>query len=465
LEIFVVSENVLSNDTINAGAQVLLPATAWGEKDGTVTNSERRISRQRAFLPLPGEAQPDWWIVAEVARRMGFKDAFAYASAADVFREHAALSCFENKGARDFDLGALATISDAEFDTLDPVQWPVRAGSASDDQRFFAEGGFFTPDRKARFVAPESPALKDETSPAYPLRLNTGRIRDQWHTMTRTGLSPRLASHLPEPFVEVHPEDAEAVGLVAGGFAKVTSAHGACVMKVAVSGNQQRGSLFVPIHWSSEFASSACVGDLVAPHTDPHSGQPEAKATAVAIASVSFPLRGIAHTQQPISMPPRTWWARTAVSQGVEYRLATGDGPMLWHDFAYRVLTSDARLAEEFDGRGYRAAALVDGEVESYLCIGPPDVSLRWDPRLLAAMELPDGAGGELRRIDFDMGETGPVICACFQVPAEAVLHAISSGAATTLEDIGRTLRAGTNCGSCLPELKKAIASTLPKKQ
>src|SRR6266853_1623180 len=105
LELFVASENVLSNDTVNAGAHVLLPAAAWGEKDGTVTNSERRISRQRAFLPLPGEAKPDWWIVSEVARHMGFAQSFDYRSEADVFREHAALSCFENEGMRDFEIG------------------------------------------------------------------------------------------------------------------------------------------------------------------------------------------------------------------------------------------------------------------------------------------------------------------------------------------------------------------------
>src|SRR6202162_126224 len=127
LELFVVSENVLSNDTVNAGAHVLLPAAAWGEKHGTVTNSERCISRQRAFLPPPGEAKPDWWIVAAVARRLGFGEAFSYRSEADVFREHAALSGFENAGTRDFDLGGLATISDHDYDALEPVQWPVRA--------------------------------------------------------------------------------------------------------------------------------------------------------------------------------------------------------------------------------------------------------------------------------------------------------------------------------------------------
>ena len=213
LELFVVSENVLSNDTVNAGAHVLLPAAAWGEKDGTVTNSERRISRQRSFLPLPGEAKPDWWIVSEVAAKLGFADAFAYRSAADVFREHAALSAFENDGTRDFDIGALAALSDDEYDALSPVQWPMPAGTEPGETRFFANGGFFTADRKGRFIAPEPPALKEATSADFPLRLNTGRIRDQWHTMTRTGMSPRLATHLPEPFVEVHPDDAARTGL------------------------------------------------------------------------------------------------------------------------------------------------------------------------------------------------------------------------------------------------------------
>ncbi len=142
-----VRERALSNDTIEAGAQVLLPAASWGEKDGTVTNSERRISRQRAFLPLPGEARPDWWIVSEVARRLGFRRAFDYSGPADVFREHAALSAFENNGERDFDIGALASLSDDRYDALDPVMWPARAGEARGERRFFAAGEFFTGDR------------------------------------------------------------------------------------------------------------------------------------------------------------------------------------------------------------------------------------------------------------------------------------------------------------------------------
>src|ERR1700722_20130979 len=182
LEVFVVSENILSNDTIDAGAQILLPAAAWGEKDGTVTNSERRISRQRPFLPVPGETRPDWWIVNEVGRRLGFGAAFDYSSAADVFREHAALSAFENNGGRDFDIGALASLSDDAFDAMPPVLWPAREAMPP-QARFFGEGGFFANDRKARFVAPDIPSLRTETTAGRPLRLNTGRIRDQWHTM------------------------------------------------------------------------------------------------------------------------------------------------------------------------------------------------------------------------------------------------------------------------------------------
>src|ERR1700710_2147474 len=167
LELFVVSENVRSNDTVNAGAHVLLPAQAWGEKSGTVTNSERRISRQRSFLEPPSEAKPDWWIVSEVAKRLGFGAAFTFNSAAEIFREHAALSAFENNGTRDFDIGALTSLSDEAFDAMAPVLWPLREGREP-QQRFFESGGFFTNDYLARFVAPGIPALPHHAPPRPP---------------------------------------------------------------------------------------------------------------------------------------------------------------------------------------------------------------------------------------------------------------------------------------------------------
>jgi assimilatory nitrate reductase catalytic subunit len=281
--------------------------------------------------------------------------------------------------------------------------------------------------------------------------------------MTRTGLSPRLAAHLPEPFVEVHPDDAATAGLADGGFARVSTAHGACVVKVVVSDAQRPGSLFMPIHWSAQTSSSARVGDLVAPRTDPHSGQPEAKATPAAIAPVLFSRRGIARTRHaldPRALPEGTWWTRVAIAQGSEYRLATDCGPMLWHDFAYRMLAPDAKLAEEVDGAVYRAAAFVDDHLEGSFCVGPADTPLQWDARALALAESADSGPPRTAAIGAadNYIETEPVICACFQVSVAVVHDAVVRGKVRTVEEIGQTLRAGTNCGSCLPELKRIIA-------
>jgi assimilatory nitrate reductase catalytic subunit len=459
LELFVVSENVISSDTVNAGAHVLLPAAAWGEKDGTVTNSERRISRQRRFLPLPGEAKPDWWIVTQVAQHMGFADGFAYQSAADIFREHAALSCFENNGTRDFDLGALSAIDDAAFDALEPVTWPLREGEPAEEARFFADGGFFTSDRKARFIAPESPALRSAANDAYPFVLNTGRVRDQWHTMTRSGLSPRLGQHTPEPFVEIHPADARFFGLT--DFARVATVHGAGIFRVRTSEGQQRGTLFVPIHWSGETASAARACELVAPHTDPFSGQPEAKATPASIAPVAFTYRGFALSRAPFAPLAGTWWSRVALGGGIGTLLATNDRPESWRDQVATLMGGE--LAEFVDlERGiYRAVGFQAGRLESALFLGPAEAAPQWDA-VKALFQAPALADIERRivlsgRATDGLTETGPVICACFGVGLTVIRDAIASKCATDVEAIGKALRAGTNCGSCLPELKRIV--------
>ncbi|MCK9914633.1 molybdopterin-dependent oxidoreductase [Microbacteriaceae bacterium K1510] len=461
LDLFVVSENVLSNDTLNAGAHLMLPAAAWGEKDGTVTNSERRISRQRPFLPLPGEAKPDWWIVTQVARRMGFADAFDYRSAGDVFREHAKLSMFENGGTRDFDIGALALLSDEAFDALDPVLWPAPA-TRSATERFFAQGGFFTPDAKAKMIAPETPKPNAETSEAFPFRLNTGRVRDQWHTMTRSGLSPRLANHLPEPFVEAHPDDAAANGLEHGGFARLTSPYGTCVLKVIVTDGQQCGSLFAPIHWSDETAATARIGELVTPATDPFSGQPEAKATPVSIAPVDYTYRGFVLTRAPVALPEGTWWSRVTVAQGVGYLLASDITPDAWRDFA-RATFGNAEIAEYSDPPRdlYRMAAFVVGRLEGCLFVGPAAATPHWDTvkalfesERLAEMQRRAMLSGKAAD---GLADPGPVVCACFGVGLNVIRDAIVSGGAASVEAIGAALRAGTNCGSCLPELKRIV--------
>jgi assimilatory nitrate reductase catalytic subunit len=446
LELLVVSDNVLANDTIAAGPHVLLPAAAWGEKDGTVTNSERRISRQRAFLSQPAEARPDWRIVADVAARMGFADAFCYRNAADVFREHAALSAFENDGARAFDLGGLVAMSDEDYDRFEPMQWPVRASGLADPRRLFADGSFSTPDRRACFIAPERPALRQPTSAEFPFRLNTGRLRDQWHSMTRSGQSPRLGAHRPEPFVEIHPLDAKARGLKNGGFARVSTLHGACVLKVATCAGQQPGSLFAPIHWSGATASSARIDDLVAPETDPFSGQPETKATPAAIEPVAFAFRGFALARTPLAMPESTWWARVALPEASGLLLATNAAPLAWHELT-PTLFPDAVLTEYVDrARGlYRAAAFVDGRLDGALFLGPADAAPQWSD--LSAMT---GSPG--------LAASGQVVCACFGVGLAAIHEAITSRKAASVDDIGIALRAGSKCGTCLPELRGIVA-------
>jgi assimilatory nitrate reductase catalytic subunit len=462
LELFVISENVLSNDTVDAGAHVLLPALAWGEKSGTVTNSERRISRQRAFLPAPGEAKADWWIVGEVAKRLGFGAAFDYSSAAAIFREHAALSAFENNGSRDFDIGGLSSMSDEGFDAMTPVLWPHRTDETG-QQRFFAGGEFFTNDRKARFVAPERPLLRTEINEGRPLRLNTGRIRDQWHTMTRTGMSPRLGAHLPEPFVEMHPDDAARHGLADGSFARVITDHGQCTLKVVVSPRQQRGMLFAPIHWSEANASAARVGALVAPITDPFSGQPEAKATPASILPYEYVFRGFVLSRKPLQLPEHAWWARATIGGGLGYLIADNADLKGWSSWLRAVAGEELAEYCDFGGGVYRAASFAGDAIETCLFLGPARDAGDWGvvKELFAAGPLTD----DQRRMLLSgkpaqgLAAAGPVVCACFGVGRNTICDAIAAGARSAAE-LGVRLKAGTNCGSCIPELKRLIGQS-----
>ncbi|HRF07977.1 MAG TPA: molybdopterin-dependent oxidoreductase [Xanthobacteraceae bacterium] len=463
LELFVVSENVRSNDTITAGAHVLLPATAWGEKDGTVTNSERRISRQRGFLAAPGEAKPDWKIVSEVAARIGFGDAFAYASPADIFREHAALSAFENAGTRDFDIGALKQIGDDAYEALAPVLWPLSGHTKPPRPRFFEEGAFYTANGRGKFIAPAIPEFAEATSEQFPLRLNTGRIRDQWHTMTRTGLSPKLGQHSPEPFVEINPLDAERYQIEEHGFARVCSAHGETIYRVRFDEGQQCGSVFVPIHWNDETASAGRSGSLAAPFTDPHSGQPEAKATPVTLTPVSFAQSGFVVSRCSIVLPRDMFWSRVSLDGGEGVLFAANEDIAYWRALAARCRPDGAEIAEYIDERRgvFRVANFVNDRLAFGLFVGPSAPPKGWDavqsaltlPRIdsRARTSLLSGTNNE------GAGNAGPLVCACFGVGLQAIRAALESGAVSSVDELGAQLRAGTNCGSCKPELKRIV--------
>jgi assimilatory nitrate reductase catalytic subunit len=462
LDLLVVSDNVTSNDTIRSGAHVLLPAQAWGEKSGTVTNSERRISRQRAFLPSPGETKPDWLIVAELARRMGFGDAFGFRSAADVFREHAALSGFENDGARSFDIGGLADLSDAAFDTMRPTLWPVRLGETRERKRFFSAGAFFTTSGRARFIAPEPPAPRTRLSDEFPFRLNTGRIRDQWHTMTRSGKAPRLARHLPVPFIEIHPDDAAALAVVDGAFARVTTRRGECVLTVVVTDRQQCGHLFASIHWSDETAAHARIGALIEPITDPYSGQPESKATPARIEPVAFASRGFLLAREAVRPRLTELCTLVTIERGVGALFTSNADVFAWRRF-FQSLGARGQIIEYLDeARGvYRAAQLSGDRIGLCLFVGPDEARTAFDVTSAlfgqSSLTLDQRKALLSGRASDGSADDGAIVCACYGVGAKSIAREIEQGAASVAE-IGARLKAGTNCGSCVPEIKRALA-------
>ncbi|MCB1707052.1 MAG: nitrate reductase, partial [Halioglobus sp.] len=193
-----------------------------------------------------------------------------YQSPAEIFREYAALSGLAGQLGRDFDISGLAALSSAEYDTLPPTRWPVNA--ARQGGRFFADGAFYTPTGKGRMLPLRHRPPAAALTPQRPFRLNTGRVRDQWHTMTRTAKSPRLSAHLPEPFLEIHPDDAASLGLEPAALIEVESDHGRAILRARITDTVRRGEVFAPMHWTGETAPCARISALVAPATDPVSG-------------------------------------------------------------------------------------------------------------------------------------------------------------------------------------------------
>jgi assimilatory nitrate reductase catalytic subunit len=457
----VVSDVVETTDTL-AHAHVALPALAWGEKDGTVTNSERRISRQRGLRAPPGEARADWRILCDVAARMGFGAAFDYENPARIFAEHAALSGFRNGGSRAFDISAYAGVSAADYDALAPFQWPAPAGAAPTQaaKRFFADGGFFTPDRKARFVATpfRPPAARPDAE--TPFVLNTGRLRDQWHTMTRTGCAEKLTQHIAEPFAELNPLDAARLGVEAAGLVRLRNARGDVLLRAQISDRQRLGSIFVPIHWSGQFAANARVGKLVAPAVDPCSGQPESKAAAVAAEAVSPQWFAFALTREKPEDIAADYWAMAPTAGGWRIELAGFSALADPESLARDILAAGTcELAASRDQRGgaYRCVAARDGNILGafYLGAQPVAVARAWAAEQFAANASPLSLlAGQPPRGARDPGRK---ICVCLNVGVNAILDAIREKTLTSVAQISDATGAGTGCGSCRPEIERLL--------
>ncbi len=472
-EFVVVSDCMEQTDTLDY-AQVKLPAAAWGEKNGTVTNSERCISRQRAFITPPRDAKPDWWMVNQVAIRMGFEQGFNHASPAEIFAEHAGLSAFENDGERAFDLSGLCEINEADYEEFQPVQWPVLGPilgpilrQNGGEKRLFGKGGFTHKDRKARLIAVEPRLPVEKVSDQFPLQLISGRVRDQWHTMTRSGKSPTLSRHRTEPYVEISAEDAKKFGLVHMGLARVTSRLANSIYRVRITDGQPSGTAFVPIHWSRNNSSGGLSGALFASHYDPHSGQPEGKAMPVFVEPIAVEFSALIISRKPLDPKLPIFWTRARAKNCYLHYLAIEQQPPEgWPDRVATFLdenVDDLITYEDKSVEIFRAALFKNKMIETAVFIAPghnpleeretekwfnstdSSVRNRWMSISPASV---DGKGAQ-----------GDLICSCFAIDAAEIVEAISSGKATSVEDIGKLLSAGTNCGSCLPEIAKTIES------
>ena len=448
-------------------ADVVLPAAAWGEKDGTVTNSERCIARQRPFRAAPGEARPDWWMMADVARRLGWGEAFAWRTPAAVCREHAALSGFENDGTRPFDISALARLDDADYDRLGPRRWPLPLDGQA-GARLFADGSFATPSGRARLVptAWRPPAASPTRD--HPLVLNTGRVRDQWHTMTRTGRAPRLLAHTTEPLAALAPADAARLDVAAGGLVRVSSAHGVVVLRAAVDPGLRQGEVFVPMHWTDGFCSSGPIARLVSAAVDPVSGQPELKATAIRVERLNIRWRGLLLHRRAIRPDIGCYWSRVPMPAGHSIELAGDEELPRGAAFAGLVarLLAATDEVERFEladrGRGiWRFATLDGGRLEACLFLAVGDAALL--PREALAASLGETVSDEMRlgllaaQPGIAADAAGRTVCACFSVGLTTLHRAIVDQRLSTVDEIGVALRAGTNCGSCKSELREIL--------
>lgn len=434
-ETVVVSDVIVDTDTARF-AHVRLPALAWGEKDGTVTNSERRVSRQRALFAAPGEARADWAIIADVAKRMGFAG-FDWSNAVGVFREYAAMTALSVKHGKVLDLTDKAGISDEEYEAMAPLLWGGRHPMAG----------------RAMALVPVEPRTR-AADPAFPLRLNTGRYRDQWHTMTRTGLSPTLAQHRREPLLEVHPADAEAARIVDGALARVVTASGKSVFRVRVTDAQALGQVFVPMHWSDEMASGGRGNLLPDQSVDPISGQPGFKNNACQIEPVASDWRAFLLSGEAITPEYLVWWSRSAVAGGWLYELA-GDGAV----DADVLLPAGERIEAVDMARGMRRLAVIDrgGSLIAALFVTRTG---QLPPRDWIAGQLGQNGAAlpELlaARPSMPAPDRGPVVCVCHGIGTNLILDAAEAGAAS-VADVGRACGAGTNCGSCRPAIVRML--------
>ncbi|WP_096085124.1 nitrate reductase [Agaribacterium haliotis] len=462
-ELVVVSDCMANTDTA-ATANVLLPATSWSEKHGTVTNSERCISLQKGFMQPAGMARHDWDIMCDFARRLGFGDAFNYQHQVEIFREHAELSGLDNNDTRAFNISALADISLDDYENFAPRRWPLTANKPEGTLRLFEDGQFFTPNKRAQFIPINArlPKLKAQTG---QLVMNTGRIRDQWHTMTRTGKASRLLAHTEEPYVQVHPKDAELFNIKEGGLVELENQNSRYLGRALISDDQRRGEAFVPMHWNKVYASHGRADALVNAITDPICGQPEFKHSPVK--TKAYPAAWQGYLLSSFEVTPKSdYWAKMTLDAGFNYAIADSRGVANWAEWLNELYPQieDWISLEDSDGHFVRHAGFRGGVLSVALLIDKNKQALpnmQWLSSMLGKeISLQDRFTVLAGSPADDSQSPGAIICSCYQVGENQIRAAIAEGA-DSVEKLGALLKCGTNCGSCVPELGAIVDDEL----
>ena len=477
-ELVVVQEAFNNTDTV-AYADVLLPASTWGEKHGTVTNSERRITRVPPALAPPGQARHDWDICIEFAKRLGerlgrgalARRLFDYSGPEAIWNEHRA----STRG-RDLDITGL---SYATLDARGPQQWPMPAGATTGAKRLYEDGRFPTADGRARFVVTQHQGVREPVDARYPIALTTGRLRDQWHGMSRTGAVARLFSHVEEPLLTMDAADLARRGLKPGDLAEVSSRRGNFFVRVEAGDSVRLGQAFMPMHWGSQFMRGLGVNAVTLPAIDPYSKQPELKAAAIEVKPAKLPYRVVAMRRfDDAADAARLTEALKPLLRELDYATLTlagrDDALVSLRGYAAQPiaesvlealdrlldLTEPARVMRYVDARRrIEKAARIDDGIMTSVCLSGETVAADWlksmmlerasleavRPWILAPVASPPH--GSLER--------GVIICNCLNVSETEIRADAAAGLDFAACQAKR--KCGTSCGSCVPEVKRII--------
>ncbi len=471
---FVVLQDAYRNTDTASYADVLLPASTWGEKEGTVTNSERRITHVNAAVAAPGEARADWEIAVEFARCLGRKLAngrdaaalFPYEKPEDVFNEHRATT----RG-RDLDITGL---SYAVLDSQGPQQWPFAAGAGQGKARLYSDGVFQHEDGRARFADVRYIPVAEKTDARYPLHFNTGRLRDQWHGMSRTGTVAQLYNHAEEPLLSMNAADMARRNLADGDIVKATSRRGSLVVRVRQSPDILPTQTFLPMHWGSRFMNGLGSNALTSGVFDPVSRQPELKHAAIKVEKLHLPWRLVVMRRggdvlaqlqalQPLlgafDYASCGLYGRDEGMLVLRAACAEAVAPGLIEQLDQLLgLTEDAPCLSYVDHkRGISKRVVVEGGRVTGVRLLGETLAAEW----LKDVMLQDAFPNEVRQWALAPVSAPPtgkqgrgrIVCNCLDVSENEINAELAQS--PDLATVQCRLKCGTECGSCLPELKR----------